>query len=55
MRTPDPTLLREVLATTSARRLATILWRKGDASDLTLYLLGMAPVAGMLLTIGAMK
>lgn len=44
MRTPIDQLKREALA---------LLVRSGDASDLTLFLLGMAAVAGMLLTIGA--
>lgn len=48
MTRPSPTILSAVIA--EARSLFV---RAGDASDLSIFLLGMAAVAGMLLTIGA--
>ena len=35
--------------------LKRLLFVRGDITDLSIFLLGMAAVAGMLLTIGAMK
>lgn len=48
----EPSVLSQTITETRSSRLFV---RNGDATALTLFLLGMAAVAGMLLTIGAMQ